>query len=40
MPVEGIVHLLEALVVLQDVLFGEGGQVVGQGLVKRPVPAG
>jgi hypothetical protein len=27
-------------VVLQDVLFGEGGQVVGQGLVKRPVRSG
>ena len=30
-------HLLEALVVLQDVVFGEGGHVVGQGFVKWPV---
>jgi hypothetical protein len=40
MPVEGIVHLLEALAVLQDVVFGEGGQVVGQGFVKWPVRPG
>jgi hypothetical protein len=36
----GAVHLLEVLVILQDVLLGEGGQVIGQSLVERPAPRG